>query len=142
MSPDPFNPYKEAFVNTKGPGDARPTALQVLRDNDRIGQWSDKVVLITGATNGIGIETARAIHATGAHVLITARDGARAEKVVQDILETSEGKGKLEVIEMHLESLESVKEAAKEFLSKSKKLNILINNAGRGFHFHIENQSG
>ena len=32
-----FKPYAEAHVNTKGPGDARPTALQIVKDNDREG---------------------------------------------------------------------------------------------------------
>ncbi|KAE8450386.1 hypothetical protein EG329_006460 [Mollisiaceae sp. DMI_Dod_QoI] len=127
---DPFNPYKDAYANLNGPGDARPTALQILRDNKCINQWSDKVVLITGATNGIGIETTRAMHATGAHVFITARDTVRGQAVVENILQSSEGNGRLEVIEMHMESLDSVKRAAREFLDKSKKLNILINNAG------------
>ncbi len=131
LAADPFNPYKDSFAKLNGPGDARPTALQILRDDNCINQWSDKVVLITGATNGIGIETAKAMHATGAHVFITARDLVRAKAVVEDILKTSEGHGKLEVIEMHMESLDSVKSAAKEFLGKSKKLNILINNAGK-----------
>jgi NADP-dependent 3-hydroxy acid dehydrogenase YdfG len=128
---DPFNPYKETFVKPNGPGDARPTAIQVLRDNDVLGKWSDKVVLITGGTNGIGLETAKAMHATGAHVFITARDTSLAKKVFEEILKTSEGKGKLEVVELHLDSLESVKKAVKDFLSRSKQLNVLINNAGQ-----------
>jgi NAD(P)-dependent dehydrogenase (short-subunit alcohol dehydrogenase family) len=131
MAVDPFNPYKDTYANPKGPGDARPTALQVLRDNDCINNWSEKVVLITGATRGIGIDTAKAMHAPGAHVFITARDKARARAVVDDILKDSEGKGKLEVIEMHLDSLDSVKQAAKEFTTQGKTLNVLINNAGK-----------
>ena len=67
------------------------------------------------------------MHATGAHIFITARDTVRAQAVVEDILKISQGNGKLEVIEMHMESLESVKRAAGELLSKSKKQNILIN---------------
>ncbi|KAF1988640.1 putative short-chain dehydrogenase [Aulographum hederae CBS 113979] len=130
MPSDQFSPYKDTFVNTNGPGDQRPTALQVVKDNDCIGQWSGKVVLITGATSGIGLETARAIHATGADLFITARNTDKAQEVIEDIQSTSGGKRKIETLEVHMESLESVKNAANEFLAKSKQLNVLINNAG------------
>jgi NAD(P)-dependent dehydrogenase (short-subunit alcohol dehydrogenase family) len=88
------------------------------------------VVLVTGCSpGGIGPETARAIHATGADVYITARDIKKGEEIAKDIL--SDGKsGKVEVIQLDLASLESVREAAKNFLKRSSKLNVLINNAG------------
>lgn len=128
---DPFNPYAKHFINPQGPGDARPTAFQVLRDNDLLNNWADKVALVTGATSGLGIETARALHATGADVFITARDLKKAQGVVDDILKSSKGGGKLEVIEMDMNSVAAVKKAAQDFLAKSSKLNILVNNAGK-----------
>ncbi|KAI1179020.1 putative short-chain dehydrogenase [Nemania sp. FL0916] len=126
----PFNPYAELHQDTSGPGDKRPTALQVVEDLNLIQKWSDKVVLITGATSGIGIETTRAIYATGARVFVMVRDTAKVQPIVADILKTTKGSGNIEVIAMDLESLESVKGAAKEFLKKSSQLNVLINNAG------------
>ncbi|PSN66344.1 putative short-chain dehydrogenase [Corynespora cassiicola Philippines] len=125
-----FDPYSSLYSNPSGPGDQRPTALQVVKDNDRINKLTDKVVLVTGATSGIGVETTRALHATGAHVYITARNMEKAKAVVQDILNTSEGKGNIDIIKINMDSLESVKQAAKMFLQKSTKLNILVNNAG------------
>ncbi|KAH6991140.1 putative short-chain dehydrogenase [Ilyonectria sp. MPI-CAGE-AT-0026] len=127
---DSFKPYATQFSNPKGPGDARPTALQIINDNHLTNKWADKVALVTGATSGLGTETARALVATGAHVFITARDLQKAQGVVDNILKSSEGAGKLEVIEMDMNSLESVKKAAQTFLSKSTKLNILVANAG------------
>ena len=106
--------YAETYVNPQGPGDSRPTALQIVQDNNCAGKWVGKVVLITGATSGIGVETARAIHETGADVYITARDETRAKLVVNDILGKSNGKGKLEIIKLDLESLSSAKAAAGE----------------------------
>ena len=127
---DLFNPYAAEFANPKGPGDSRPTALQIIRDNDLLNKWTGKVALVTGATSGLGVETARALYATGADVFITARDVKKGQDVVDAILKSSEGQGKLEIIEMDMNSLDSVKKAAKAFLAQSNKLNILVNNAG------------
>ncbi|KAI0810172.1 putative short-chain dehydrogenase [Xylaria sp. FL0064] len=126
----PFNPYAEQHKDPKGPGDQRPTAIQVLEDNNLIQAWPDKVVLITGATSGIGIETTRAMYATGARVFILVRDIAKAQPIVADIINSTKGCGKIEIIEMDLDSLDSVKNAARQFLQKSSQLNVLINNAG------------
>lgn len=128
---DPFNPYTEHFTDPKGPGDARPTALQIIHDNDLLNKWTGKVILVTGATSGLGVEITRALLATGADVFITARDLKKAQGVIDDILKSSEGGGKLEVIEMDMNSLDSVKKAAQAFLARSSRLNILVNNAGR-----------
>ncbi|KAF7545203.1 hypothetical protein G7Z17_g9348 [Cylindrodendrum hubeiense] len=127
---DSFKPYAKQFSDPKGPGDARPTALQIIYDNDLANKWADKVALVTGGTSGFGYETARALVATGAHVFITARDLQKAQGVVDGILKSSTSDGKLEVIEMDMKSLDSVKKAAQTFLSKSTKLNILVANAG------------
>ncbi|KAI3319366.1 putative short-chain dehydrogenase [Xylariaceae sp. AK1471] len=126
----PFNPYAEQHKDVSGPGDQRPTALQVLEDNNLIQAWPDKVVLITGASSGIGIETARAMYATGAQVFVMVRDTAKMQPIVADIIKSTKGTGKIEVIEMDLDSLDSVKNAAQQFLKKSSQLNVLVNNAG------------
>ena len=128
---DPLHPYAELYLSPKGPGDQRPTALKVLTDNDAAGSWQGRVVVVTGATSGIGVETARIMHASGADVFFTARDMTKAASTREDILKNSTGKGRLEVIEMNMDSLASVRRAAETFLSKSTKLNVLINNAGK-----------
>lgn len=125
-----LSPYFQQHRNPSGPGDSRPTAIQVVEDQGLVGKWADKVVLVTGCSpGGIGPETARALHVAGADVYITVRDIPKGEEVAKDIL--SDGKpGKVEVIKLDLGSLDSVRQGAKEFLSKSEKLNVLINNAG------------
>ncbi|KAL7756514.1 hypothetical protein ACKLNR_013507 [Fusarium oxysporum f. sp. zingiberi] len=124
--------YAEIHANPQGPGDARPTALQIVKDEDLLGKLTDKVVLITGGNQGIGLETARAVHATGATVYITARSPEKIEQGINDIASWPEAKSEAYVygIELRLDSLESVRAAAKEFLAKVDKLNILILNAG------------
>ncbi|WYZ46207.1 hypothetical protein EsH8_IX_000432 [Colletotrichum jinshuiense] len=124
--------YADSHVSPQGPGDARPTALQVVKDEGLIGELAGKVVLVTGANSGIGIETARAIHATGATLFLTARDSAKAQQAVDSVKNGPGPKtdAPVHAIELRLDSLASVRSAAKAFLSKSDKLNLLILNAG------------
>lgn len=65
--------YAEAHTTRTGPGDARPTALQIVEDEGLLGKLTDKVFLVTGTSSGIGVETLRALYATGAHVVGTVR---------------------------------------------------------------------
>lgn len=58
--------YAAAHARPSGPGDARPTAAEVVRDEKLTGKLAGKVFCITGCSAGIGIETARALYATGA----------------------------------------------------------------------------
>lgn len=118
--------YVEAHKNPKGPGDARPTALQIIEDEKREGTLSDKVVLITGCSSGLGVETARALKATGATLFLTARNLEKAKTALGDILDG----GRVILLKLDLESLDSVRACADEFLSRSQTLNILIANAG------------
>lgn len=128
-------PYYEQhkLENLQGPGDSRPTAAQIIKYQGLTDspEWAGRVVLVTGVSpGGLGLETAKAIHLTGADVYITTRNLAKGEEVAEEI--RGDGKsGKVDVIQLELDSLDSVRTAAAEFLRKSgNKLNILINNAG------------
>jgi NAD(P)-dependent dehydrogenase (short-subunit alcohol dehydrogenase family) len=118
--------YAAAHVSPNGPGDARPTALQIIKDEALEGKLSDKVIFITGCSSGIGIEAARALATTGATLYLTARDLDKARSALGEFAERSQ----VHLLELDLNSLSSVRKCAAEFLSKSSKLNILINNAG------------
>jgi NAD(P)-dependent dehydrogenase (short-subunit alcohol dehydrogenase family) len=125
--------YHEAHISPKGPGDARPTAIQIIEDEGLVGKLSGKVALVTGATGqSIGVETARALHVAGMTVYLGVRDLDRGQKVVDDIMQNADASNKAQVhlIKLSLDSLESVRQAAKDFLSHSQKLNVLVNNAG------------
>src|SRR4051812_21377591 len=118
-------------ANLNGPGDARPTALQIVRDEGLISKLQDKVFLVTGVSSGIGIETLRALHATGAHVYGTVRSLSKGQAVVDEILASNPNGGKIDLIEIELASFASIRKGAADFLAKSGgKLNVLINNAG------------
>lgn len=118
--------YANAHLNPNGPGDARPTALQIIQDEQMEGVLSGKVALITGCSSGLGVETARAMKATGATLFVTARNLAKAKAALGDILDGD----RVHVLQLDLESLDSVRACVAEFKSKSKSLNILIENAG------------
>ncbi|HEY7723756.1 MAG TPA: SDR family oxidoreductase [Anaeromyxobacteraceae bacterium] len=86
-----------------------------------------KVALVTGATSGIGLETARALARMGAHVVIGARDEARGRSVAAEIGRSG---GSAEVLPVDLASFESVRRAADRFLAAHPSLEVLVNNAG------------
>lgn len=90
---------------------------------------SGKRALVTGASGGLGAETARALASRGAAVTLTARNMAKGEAQAALIRETT-GNQEIDLLEMELASLDSVRTAAKTWLSRYDQLNILVNNAG------------
>lgn len=116
----------------QGRGDDRPTADQVLQDQDLVGNhWCDKVILITGGTAGLGAESTRVLHKTGAKIFIMGRDGAKGRRLAKDILAANPDYPPVDVIEMDHDSLQSVRDGAAKFLKSSGgKLNVLMTNAG------------
>ncbi|KAI0029800.1 NAD(P)-binding protein [Vararia minispora EC-137] len=88
---------------------------------------SGKVIIVTGGNTGVGKETVKPLLARGAKVYIAARNEAKTKSAIED-LKKETGK---EAVSLHLDlaDLVSVKAAAKEFLSKENRLDILFNNA-------------
>lgn len=88
-----------------------------------------KTTVITGATSGIGKETARALAKSGHAVYMLVRDVKKGEAVRTEIM--TEGKNlELYVIPCDLADLQSVKAAAEVLKAKLFAVNVLINNAG------------
>jgi len=88
-----------------------------------------KTVVITGATSGIGLETAVALAGAGARVVITGRDRARGEAAVKDIQRRS-GSQAVELVVFDLGDLASVRAGAGEILARCPRIDVLVNNAG------------
>jgi len=99
--------------------DAASTADDVLKRIDLTG----KVAIVTGGYSGIGLETARALRAAGAAVIVPARDVERAATALK-------GKGDIEIQEMDLLAPASIDAFAERFLATGQPLHILVNSAG------------
>jgi len=88
-----------------------------------------KVAIVTGANSGIGFETAKALAAKGAEVVLACRNLEKAELAAKEIRSMTR-KAKLEIIKLDLADLASVRKFAETFKSKYQSLDLLINNAG------------
>ncbi|KAL8888801.1 MAG: hypothetical protein Q9215_003828 [Flavoplaca cf. flavocitrina] len=109
-----------------GPGDSRVTGSQIIKDEKLTDAWGGKVVLITGVSSGIGVETVRALAQTGATVYGVARSLDKAKQALGHLLDS----GKVHLLFMDQADLSSVRTCAEEFRKQSKSLNVIINNAG------------
>ncbi|BCK57185.1 oxidoreductase [Nocardia wallacei] len=87
-----------------------------------------RVAVVTGANTGIGYETARALAARGATVLLACRDPERAADAARRIRAAAPG-ATVETVRLDLGSLESVRTAAAE-IRRHDRIDLLINNAG------------
>ena len=90
-----------------------------------------KRVLVTGVSAGIGVETARSLAAHGAHVVGTARDLKKAKAATAQVLnDAADGGGSVEVIELDLGDLKSVRACADKLVAKGEPFGVIIANAG------------
>ncbi|MGB8685592.1 MAG: SDR family NAD(P)-dependent oxidoreductase [Candidatus Binatus sp.] len=97
------------------------TADEVLEGVNLTG----KRVLVTGVSAGLGVETARSLVAHGATVVGTARDLEKARRAL-----AAAGNPSVELVEMDLASLASVRKAAEDLLKRAKPFDVIIANAG------------
>jgi NAD(P)-dependent dehydrogenase (short-subunit alcohol dehydrogenase family) len=106
---------------------ARSTAEDALAARSLNG----KIAIVTGANSGIGTETARVLALGGAHVLLACRSLATGEEAAKTLRASlPAGAGAVEVLELDLAHLESVRAFAERFLATGRPLHILVNNAG------------
>ncbi len=91
----------------------------------------EAVILITGATDGLGRRVARDLAAEGATVLLHGRDRERAEAAVREIREET-GNDKPRYYLADFSSLGEVRRLADEVRADNRRLDVLINNAGVG----------
>lgn len=88
-----------------------------------------KVIIITGATSGIGKAGAQMLAAKNAYVILAVRNTAKGHQVADDI-KALYLNAKVQVIKLDLSSLQSIEDFAKSFAEQFNRLDVLINNAG------------
>lgn len=124
--------YLAGLAGPSGYG-SKSTAEQVTRDCSSSSTFlpsSHLTAIITGATSGIGAETARVLAKRGVRIIIPARNLKKAALVKENIQKESP-EADITILEIDLSSFASVKRFCTEFLSLGLPLHILINNAGK-----------
>ncbi|KAL6281082.1 hypothetical protein ACE6H2_017963 [Prunus campanulata] len=119
--------YLAGIAGPSGYG-SKSTAEQVSQDCCS-SVPSHLTAIITGATSGIGAETARVLAKRGVRIVIPARDLGKAAEV-KDEIQRESPKAEVIILEIDLSSLASVNRFCSEFLALRLPLNILINNGG------------
>lgn len=106
-------------------GAERRTTTEVLEGIDLTGE----VVVITGGSTGIGFETARALGAAGASIMITARSEEKGEDAVARLRDLVPG-GAFDYEILELGSLDSVRACAADLRRRLPRIDVLVCNAG------------
>jgi NAD(P)-dependent dehydrogenase (short-subunit alcohol dehydrogenase family) len=88
-----------------------------------------RTAVVTGANGGLGYETALALAAKGAHVVVAARDRAKAERAIES-LTAQVPDASVELVPLDLGDLASVRAAAETIAAAHPRLDLLVNNAG------------
>ncbi len=109
-----------------GPFGAKSTTDEVLEGVDLAG----KRILVTGVSAGLGVETARALASHGAQVTGAARDLAKARGATEQVRAQVRNGGSLDLIELDLASLASVRACADALVAKARPFDVIICNAG------------
>lgn len=94
---------------------------------DKLFDINDKVIIITGASEGIGKEIALFLSEQGAHVVLIARNAAKLQKVEEEIHKKN---GKVTIKPFDLENIYQIEDLVSDIHSECKKIDVLINNAG------------
>jgi NAD(P)-dependent dehydrogenase (short-subunit alcohol dehydrogenase family) len=112
--------------NMTAPFGAQSTTDEVLEGVD----LSGRRVLVTGASAGLGVETVRALAARGAQVVGAVRDLAKGHAATAPAREQAANGGGLELVQLDLASLASVRAAADDLVAAGKPFDLIIANAG------------
>jgi NAD(P)-dependent dehydrogenase (short-subunit alcohol dehydrogenase family) len=100
-----------------------------------MGRLRDKVVVVTGASSGIGNVLAKKLGVAGATVVLVARNRDRLAETAEVITEMG---GDARVIPCDLTDLDAIDEAAAQILADLGRVDVLVNNAGRSIRRSVE----
>ena len=101
------------------------TASDVVSGHDLGG----RTAVVTGASSGLGVETARALAGAGAHVILAVRDGQAGRAAAASIVDT-QPEASVEVAYLDLARLGTVRAFADSLVAAARRVDMLVNNAG------------
>ena len=110
-------------------------------NTDNIPNQQGRVVIVTGATSGLGKSAAKILTAKGATVVMAVRNTVKGEEVLNEIASGMPNHS-TSVMKLDLSSLKSVKDFSEEFMSRFDRLDVLINNAGIMFCPYSKTEDG
>ncbi|HSR86315.1 MAG TPA: oxidoreductase [Streptosporangiaceae bacterium] len=93
-----------------------------------VGDQNGRVAVVTGASSGLGLETAKVLATHGATVVLAGRDPGRTDAAAEEIRQQADAN--VQTAELDLGSLESIRAAAADLTARFPRLDLLINNAG------------
>ena len=99
-----------------------------------------KLIIVTGSSDGIGLETAKDLLNSNAKVIFACRNKAKTEKVINSLPENIRKNAIFE--QLDLESFKSIENFIKTIKSKYQKIDILINNAGMASGYESKTEDG
>lgn len=110
-----------------------PDELMFLKNKNALQHESEasmkgKTCVVTGATSGVGLEAVRALAKGGASIVMVVRNLAKGEEVKKELVERFGGS--VDIVVADFSRLEDVRNAAKQVLASTNKIDVLINCAG------------
>jgi NAD(P)-dependent dehydrogenase (short-subunit alcohol dehydrogenase family) len=101
----------------------------------------DKVIVITGASSGLGLETARQLAGQGGQIVMIIRDQARGQRAQSQIAEAATGKPPV-LLMADLSVQADIRRAARQVRDRYDHVDILVNNAGAAFSRRAQSADG
>ena len=110
-----------------------PDELMFLKNKNALqheseGSMKGKTCVVTGATSGVGLEAVRALAKGGASIVMVVRNLAKGEEVKKELVERFGGS--VDIVVADFSRLDDVRNAAKQVLASTSKIDVLINCAG------------
>lgn len=110
-----------------------PEELQFIENarmpqNTTTARLDGKVCIVTGATSGVGYETAKQLAHAGAHLVLVCRNPEKAQEVKAEL--TALTKAEVDLVHADFANLDNVQSAAHQILQQFPAIHVLINNAG------------
>lgn len=105
--------------------------MKLLKDNYNKTDLKNTILIVTGATSGIGLSLAKELYSLNATVIFASRNKSKAEKIINEIkAEYPNSTGVFDIGVLDTEDLASIKEFANWYKKKYDRVDYLINNAG------------